>query len=321
MQTLRQAPVIIKPKKKKKVWPKILLGLIFVLILFYGILFFLPVNERADKPYFQTDKPLILAHQGGELLAPSNTVVAFDKAVQMGVEILELDIHMTKDGHLVVIHDSTVDRTTNGSGRVDELTLNEIQSFDGGYSFKDLNGNYSYRDQDVYIPTLEELFQRYGHMRFNIEIKDTYPKGADSQIELKLWELIQKYNLEDQVLVVSFQHDIVKRFDDLAQGRVAIAGGSDEVRKLVILHKLFLNRLYKPSVDAIQIPTKQSGINLVDKRLIKEAEKMNMQVHYWTINDEQTMRQLLELGAHGIITDRPDMLLKVRQEYLNKNNK
>jgi glycerophosphoryl diester phosphodiesterase len=198
---------------------------------------------------------------------------------------------------------------------VDDFTLADLQKLDAGYNFKDLNGEYSYRGKGVYIPSLEELFQRYGDMRLNIEIKDAYPINGESQIERKLWELIQKYHMEDKVLVVSFDQELVKRFDQFAKGRVALAGGKSEITKFVLFHKLFLNGLYHPQVDAVQIPTKESILDLTDAKLINGAHKRNMFVHYWTIDDEQTMRYLLDRGADGIITNRPDILMNVIKDY------
>ena len=258
---------------KKSILKKIGLVLGTILVV-YAALYFFPVPDRPDKPYFMNERPLVIAHQGGELIAPSNTMIAFEQAYEMGVDVLEFDIHMTKDGHLVLIHDDTVDRTTNGAGRVDSYTLEELQKLDAGYHFRDLNGELSYRGvEGAYIPTVEEMFKRFPSMRMNIEIKDTYPKGADSQIEYKLWELIQKYGMAEKVLVVSFDHEIIRRFDSFAKGKVALAGGRDEIKSFVIFHKLFLNGLYRPEVDAIQIPIEDSGFDLTDRKLINGAHK------------------------------------------------
>ncbi|GER92239.1 hypothetical protein KDW_64010 [Dictyobacter vulcani] len=130
-----------------------------------------------------------------------------------GVDFLDIDVHMTRDGHLVGIHDATVDRTTNGQGRVDSYTLAELQQLDAGYHFQDLQGTNSYRGRGVKIPALEEIFQTYAakyHLHF--EIKDAYPKSGPSQIEEKLWALIQRYGVEERVIVSSFIQAVVTRF-------------------------------------------------------------------------------------------------------------
>ncbi len=128
-------------------------------------------------------KPYILAHQGGELLAPTNTMAAFAVADSIGVDFLDIDVHMTKDGHLVGIHDSTVDRTTNGRGRVDSYTLAELQKLDAGYRFQDVRGAYSYRGKGVRIPELEEVFATYAASCYlHFEVKDVYPKNGHPKL-------------------------------------------------------------------------------------------------------------------------------------------
>lgn len=302
---------------RKGLFRKILLGIALILIALYIIHFILYFAFVPKQPDIFTGlkKPMLIAHQGGEQLAPSNTIIAFDLARQYEVDVLETDIHMTKDGHLVAIHDATVDRTTNGTGRVDSFTLAELQQLDAGYHFKDLNGNYSYRGKGAYIPTLEELFQRYGQdYYFNVEIKDRYPQDGESEIEQKLWELIKKYNLQSKVIVASFDNSIVKRYEEFAQGESPLGAGKAEVVKFVLTSKAFLSGYYRPGSQVLQIPTENSGFNLKTKQIIKDAHRLNMQVHYWTINDKETMRDLLELGADGIMTDRPDLLLEVMKE-------
>ena len=257
---------------------------------------------------------LVIAHQGGEHLAPSNTLASFKNAEELGVDVIELDIHMTKDGHLVTIHDPTVDRTTDGEGRVNDLTLEEVQKLDAGDYFKDLDGNYSYRDQGVYIPTIEEVFAEIPHMRWNIEIKDSNDPELYRTISEKLWEIIKQYRLEEKVLIAAFDQNIIDIVLDVTDGEALVSGGREEIKKFVILHKIFLNGLYRPTIDAIQIPTEDSNINLIDSNMIRGAERKNIDVHYWTINDVETMKVLIELGANGIITDRPDLLLDLLKE-------
>ena len=259
--------------------------------------------------------PYLLAHQGGEHLAPSNTMAAFAVAESIGVDFLDIDVHMSKDGHLVGIHDHTVDRTTNGHGRVDTYTLAELQTLDAGYHFQDLQGNYSYRGKGVSIPALEEVFNTYGakyHLHF--EIKDAYPKDGPSLIEEKLWTLIQKYAMEKRVIVGAFQQKIIERFQQLSAGQVAVGAGTAEVAQFVVAHKLCIPGLYHQRSDVLEIPLRSYGINLKDRSLIERAHQLDMQVYYWTIDDQPTMQELIELGADGIFTNRPDLLKEVMSE-------
>jgi len=261
-------------------------------------------------------RPLMLTHQGGELLAPCNTMAAFDRADEIGgSDFFDMDIHMTKDGHLVGIHDETVDRTTNGHGRVDSYTLEELQQLDAGYNFQDLAGNYSYRGKGVRIPTVEELFSKYADKYYlHFEIKDTYPKNGPSQIEEKLWALIRKYHMEKRVIVASFEQEIMKRFNQLTGGQVVTGASRAEIKQFVLAHKLNLPALYRRKSHVLEIPPTRSGFNLKDRKLIEGAHRLGMEVYYWTIDDLAEMKELLELGADGLFTNRPDLFKTLREE-------
>jgi glycerophosphoryl diester phosphodiesterase len=261
-------------------------------------------------------KPLIFAHQGGELLAPTNTMAAFAVADAIGgVDFLDIDVHMTRDGHLVGIHDSTVDRTTNGHGRVDSYRLADLQKLDAGYRFQDLQGEYSYRGKGVRIPTLEEVFRAYaGKYYLHFEVKDAYPKDGQSQIEEKLWKLISDYSMEKKVIVSSFQQSIVRRFNQLAQGQVVIGAGRSEVIGFVLAHTSRLPLLYRRYSHVLEIPLSSKGISLKKRSLIEKAHRLGLEVYYWTIDDVPTMKELIELGADGLFTNRPDLLTETIHE-------
>lgn len=299
-----------KPKLRRKIF----LGGIVLLVTFLLCVNFLPVQKRPSQPFFTSERPLVISHQGGELLAPSNTMASFTLSKDLGVDVLEFDIHISKDGHLVAIHDPTVDRTTNGTGAVSELTLKEIQALDAGYHFKDLEGNFSYRGKGIYIPTLEEIFEEFPDLRMNIEIKDDNPPERLDDISKKLASLIKKYKMEEKVIVASFDQSIIKKFNQYSDGEVSLAGGKNEVISFVVFHKFFLRNLYQPKVDAFQLPTSESIFDLTDQKLIEGAHRRGMDIHYWTIDDKETMRKLIELGADGIITNRPDILLDLLKE-------
>ncbi|SHG18894.1 glycerophosphodiester phosphodiesterase [Ornithinibacillus halophilus] len=301
----------IKKKKSKLKW--IGFGLIGILLV-WGILYIFPSGQIQQVAYFDNERPLVIAHQGGEHLAPSSTMVAFQQAVEIGVDVLEFDVHMTKDDYLVAIHDPTVDRTTDGEGKVIDLTLEEIQKLDAGYYFQDLEGEYSYRGQGIHIPTVEEIFNAYPNMKYVIEIKDTNEPELYQTVSEALWQTIEKHGLEEKVLIASFDHAIIDLVKEVSDGEALVSGGREEIKKFVILHKLFLNGLYSPTVEAVQIPTEDSNINLMDKKIIRGAERKGMDVHYWTINDKEMMEQLIDLDAGGIITDRPDLLIELLDE-------
>lgn len=272
------------------------------------------MNEQTSSLFPALKKPYIFAHQGGEQLAPANTMAAFAVADALGgIDFMDIDIHMTKDGHLVGIHDSTVDRTTNGHGRVDSYNLADLQKLDAGYRFQDLQGRYSYRGKGVTIPALEEVFSVYAakyHLHF--EVKDAYPKGGPSTIEEKLWELIQRYHMEKKVIVSSFEQPIVRRFRQLSQGQVVIGASRAEITRFVLAQTVHLPVLYRRFSHVFSIPPARSGFNLKKRNLIEAAHRLDMDVYYWTIDDVPTMKELIDLGADGLFTSRPDLL----KEYL-----
>lgn len=293
------------------------LGVVLGIVLTTWLAIYLwPAEKRPDRAFYREGDPDILniAHRGGKGLAPEGTMAAFDNASRLKVDVFEFDIHMTKDGHLVVIHDDTVDRTTNGTGRVNDLTLAEIQALDAGYHFIDQNGEHVYRDQDVYIPTVAEVFEKYPDMRHLIEIKDTNAPILYEDIIQELWGLIQTYNMEDNVMTGSFDHAINERFEVVTQGEIPIGAGEQEVRKFANLHVPYLNGLAKSNVDSFQLPTEAEGYDLTTNNIIQSAKNRNISLYYWTINEEATMRDLIDKGVDGIMSDYPDRVRRVLTE-------
>lgn len=289
------------------------LVLIVLMMILWIFVYSLPPRRSHRLHLFERKQPLVIAHQGGKGLAPSSTMPAFQRARSLGVDVLEFDVHMTSDGHLVAIHDPTVDRTTDGSGKVNDMTLAEIKRLDAGYSFQDEHGSYPYRGKGVTIPTVEEIFSATSDpdMLYIIEIKHTNDPALYEEIATKLWGIIEKFRLEERVIIASFDQNIIDTVLKISGRQALVSAGKREATKFVLTHKLFLNGLYRPGVDALHFPLKSSGFNLVDKKLIRGAQRRGMQIHYWTVNDPETMGKLLELGADGIMTDYPDRLMKL----------
>jgi glycerophosphoryl diester phosphodiesterase len=257
---------------------------------------------------------LVLGHQGASAYAPSNTLESFKLAMEQGADILELDVSMTKDGVVVVSHDVTIDRMSNGKGYIKSMTLAELRQYDFGYGFTPDNGaTYPYRGKGVTIPTLEDVFKTFPGTRVNIELKQEDPSEAAA-----VWAVVQKYQMEDKVLINAFPTKPMQDWATAAGNRVAIGGAFSDMLKFVIYYLPHLDWLYHPTVDCFQIPTDQNvgpfNIRLDQKRLIDRAHKDGIKVHYWTVNDAETMRRLIAIGADGIITDRPDVAVQVLKE-------
>lgn len=296
----------------------ILLGLVAIIWL---AIFLWPVEERPDHAFYRENDPEVMniAHGGGLGLAPDATIAAFDASIESGADILEYDTHITADGHLVVIHDSTVDRTTDGTGLVNEMTLAEIQDLDAGYHWQDENGETPYRGEGLYIPTVEEVLSAYPDQRHLIEMKDTNQPELYEDVIQELWRVIQTTAMESNVMVGSFTHSINERFEEVSESQIPIGGGEEAIRSFVTMHVPFLNGLANSEFDALQIPVEQEGFDLTQGNILRGASARNKVVYYWTINDEEEMRYLVEKGADGIMTDYPDLLQSVIDEFQNEN--
>ena len=272
-------------------------------------------QQREGKPALQFDRPIVLAHRGGTHLAPEHTMPAFEKSAQLGVDGFEIDIRLTKDEEIIVFHDATIDRTTDGFGLVAEMTLEEINAFNHGYQFEDLEGNTTFRDQKVDVVTLRELLETYPNMLVSIDIKDAPDTYEGSLMPSKLWRLIEELGVEDRVVVTSFYGEQVDRFNLYAQNRVALGAGESDIRKAFTAFSSQFGHLYHPKVDVFQIPTKSGVVALDSTKFIQFLNDLNIPVHYWTINDLVTMNKLIRNGAKGIITDRPDIAMILLQKY------
>ncbi|MED3660292.1 glycerophosphodiester phosphodiesterase [Ureibacillus sp. FSL K6-8385] len=278
---------------------------------------FIKPQKREGKEVLKK-APVVLAHRGGAKLAPEHTMIAFEKAFEFGVDGFEIDVRLTKDEEIVVIHDETIDRTSDGMGSVKDFTLEELRNFNFAFHFKDGEGNYPYRNQKAEIVTLKELFEKFPNMYINIDIKDSPETYEGSLMPSKLWRLIEECHAEDRVVVTSFYSEQVDRFNLYAQNRVALGAGETDVRKAFTAFTSQFGHLYHPKVDVFQIPTKHGRFSLDSPKFIAYLNNFNIPVHYWVIDDEEQMMKLLDKGAQGIITDRPDIAVPLVRNWIEK---
>ncbi|MCA9913430.1 MAG: glycerophosphodiester phosphodiesterase [Anaerolineae bacterium] len=288
---------------------------VFIIIAIAVYVFFvLAVPPMPEHPFFargENDTVLVIAHQGGDGLRPSNTMASFEHAMELGVDVLEMDIHSTSDGVLVTIHDDTVDRTTDGTGRVQDMTFEELQQLDAGYNWPTLQEaqaeieGHPYRGEGITIPSLEEIFQAFPDMRMNIEIKQELPS-----IVQPFCDLLREYEMTDQVLVASFHESTMQEFR-AACPEVPTSGVESEITVFYALNVVGLAGAYLPSAYAFQVPEYSGDLHVVTSRFVRAAAEHNIEVHPWTINTRDDMERILETGAQGIITDYPDVLLDV----------
>jgi glycerophosphoryl diester phosphodiesterase len=274
------------------------------------------VPDASSRNYYDnTHRPLVIAHQGGDGLWPGDTMYAFARAVELGVDVLEMDAHITKDGAIVLMHDETVDDTTDGTGLIEDLTLAELKGLDAAYAWSNDQGEtFPFRGQGIRAPTLNEVFEAFPEMRYVIEIKLT-----QNPIDKPLCDLIRQHNMQEKVMVASFHDEAMQNFR-AACPEVATSASRTEVRNFVLLGKVFLSGFIAPQYQAIQPPfdPKESlNIPIMTERFIREAHAKNIKVEPWTVNDPELMRQYIEWGVDGIITDRPDLIIEILKEMEN----
>ncbi len=265
--------------------------------------------RRPGHPFFG-GAPLLIAHRGGAELAPENTMAAFRQAVdEWDADILEMDVRLTSDGRVVVIHDETVDRTTDGRGPIRNIPWAKARRLDAAYHFRDLNGKHSMRGEGVRLPLFAEVLEAFPQMRIIVE-----PKAAGAAAPLV--RDIRAAGAEERVLVGA-------QFEATRAGAHGYEGPWGATRKQAtrfwILHHVGLaGRCYTPAADGFQLPEWSGRFHAVTPRLIRAAHAVNMPVYVWTVNDPHDMRRLLGWGADGIMTDRPDILAEVLEEVAER---
>lgn len=269
------------------------------------------LRKKSETRAIRSDWPLNFAHRGASARAPENTLEAFRLAMEAGAGGLELDVHMSSDGEVVVIHDATVDRTTDGSGAVAGMTLDELRGLDAGYSFSPDGGQtFPYRGRGVGIPTLAEVYEEFPATYVNIEMKEAQPG-----VEEAVMEVIREAGAEERTLVVSNRHGVVRRFRRLCGDLILTGASRREIRDFYLLSRLRLEGSSRPPYDALQVPLDYRGIPLVTPRFLEAAHSRGVRVDVWTINDPGEMRRLLDLGVDVIMTDRPEALTGVLEGH------
>lgn len=284
-----------------------------LLILFSLMLAAALMPDAPSKPYYESiEPPLLIAHQGGDGVWPGDTMYAYEHAVEIGADVLEMDAHITKDGQIVLMHDEKVDRTTDGTGLIEDLTVDQLKQLDAAYQWSNDGGkSFPYRGQDIQVPTLAELFQKFPEMRYVIEIKLT-----QNPIDKPLCDLIRKYDMQNKVVIASFHDEAMQNFRTSCP-EVATSASRGEVTKFVLLGKIFLSGLIAPQFQSIQPPydpSESMNIPIMTKRFIREAHAKNVAVEPWTVDDPELMKKYIEWGVDGIMTDRPDLMIEVLKD-------
>ena len=234
---------------------------------------------------------------------------AFSGALELGFRYIETDVHLSRDGHLVVFHDEGLERTTDGRGRIRDFTLSELERLDAGYGFSPDGRSHPWRGAGLRVPTLAQVFELSPTVALNVEMKQS---GVG--LPRVLWDFIEARGLHDRILVASAEQELGKEFRAIARGRVATSASAREAFELWAAARVGGAALVPIAYDALQLPPFYYRLEVITERLLRAAHARGVQVHAWTIDDPDEMRRLLALGVDGLMTDRPDLLLQVVRE-------
>lgn len=252
-------------------------------------------------PFFEGERPLVIGHRGAAGTQPENTLASFAAALDQGAHILESDIHVTRDGTPVLLHDPDVERVTESHGPASEFDWRALRELDAGYRFQDPDGAFSARNAGHHIPSLEEAFEAFPDARFNLEIKCNDPAAIRATLDL-----VQRFDRSDRTLLAAGEDEIMGALRAaLAQHDVKPAMGAC-LAEIVAAVKSATGEGEMPAgVMALQIPPNFAGKPLATEDLIQHAHAHQVEVHVWTVNELSEIDLLLSRGADGIITDFP----------------
>lgn len=257
----------------------------------------------APVSFFAPRRPRAIGHRGAAGLAPENTLVSLAVADALGVEYLEIDVHGTRDGRVVIIHDPTLERTTDGAGPVAQHSWAELQRLDAGFHFSFDGRHFPFRGQGVRIPSFEAVLGAFPDCCFNIEVKQEQPPLAASVIDI-----VRRMSAQGRVLLTAENHSIMEAIRTGAEGEIVTGMSAADVMG-------FMDRLmrqdwegYAPPGRALQVPPAYDGMELVTAESVRAAHAVGLEVHVWTINDPAEIDRLLGLGVDGIVSDRPGLV-------------
>jgi glycerophosphoryl diester phosphodiesterase len=297
----------VTSKRAKVIGALVLCGVVMISAL-YATLAWSTEESAPEYKFSRQDarRLLVIAHRGGAGLWPENTLYAFERARALGVDMIETDVHSTADGVLVVMHDATVDRTTDGTGRINEMTLAQLKKLDAGYRFStDGMKTFPQRGRGLTVPTLEEVFAQFPEMSFTIEPKQERPSLAKP-----LCRIIREKGMTNKVFIGSFRQTVLDEFRKECP-EVATSASPVEVGEFMSKHKAVRDDAYRPVMRALQVPEYAGGIQVLSKDFVQAAHARNLQVHAWTVNETSAMSRLIEFGVDGVMTDYPDRLISL----------
>jgi glycerophosphoryl diester phosphodiesterase len=271
-----------------------------------------------DNPWLER-RVVAYAHQGGSHEGPSSTLWAIERALEAGASAVELDVHATRDRRIVVCHDETIDRTTDATGAISDLTLAELRDLDNAYWWIEGDAvtpgrpahEYPLRgrapaDRRLGVATLEEVVAAFPGVALNLDIKRTAPEVEP--YEQLLYDELRRFGMVEHVIVASFHDAAIQAFRSLAPEVATSAATGETAAFYFSLHE---GTPVVPPVVAFQVPDRFGDVTVVDERFVEAAHAAGVAVHVWTINEVDLMADLADLGVDGIVSDRPSALAAV----------
>jgi glycerophosphoryl diester phosphodiesterase len=261
-------------------------------------------------PFFGTTRPRVFAHRGGRALGPENTLPAFERGLAAGADGLELDVHLSSDGVVVVCHDATLDRTTNTSGAINRYTAAELSRVDAGYRWADGHGAYPVRGCGVGVPTLRDVLRRFGDVPIIIEMKvDHREMGRAVAAEVLAASAV------DRVCAAS---DGTRAMRAAREALPDMATSATRWDVRLALYRSWAHWPVRPmAYGGYQVPEAAGLIRVVSPTFIRHAHEADLEVQVWTVDEAADMKRLLAWGVDALISNRPDLAASVRDQFMS----
>jgi glycerophosphoryl diester phosphodiesterase len=266
------------------------------------------MRSTIDSDFFSLPLPRVFGHRGSGGTHPENTLPSFQAAVDAGARYLETDVHMTRDGEIVISHDDNLERTCARPGRIREMSYAEIARSDAGHSFAPDGADFPFRGKGIGVPRLAEVLTTYRNLRFNIDIKPDQPGVVERTLKV-----IQSGGMRRMVLLASEHQERLNEIRTLAPDIPTNFGYHEVAGFLAAMAAKDAN--YQPPGEALQIPPEYYSWKLATAETIETARRLGVEVHVWTINEEPEMRAMLAVGVHGIMSDFPARLVEVIRRH------
>jgi glycerophosphoryl diester phosphodiesterase len=269
--------------------------------------------SSVDRHPFASREKLVFAHRGGAKLAPENTLAAFENGLALGSDGIECDVHLSRDGIPVVIHDKTLERTTDAIGPVNLRTAEELAQVDAGYRFRAADGSHPFRNRGVGVPTLEAVIKACAGARVIIEMKESAPALA-----LAVLQVVRRTKAIDRVCVGSFYR---RGLDVIRAEEPAIATSAAEHEARWTLYRAWCRWPLSTArgYSAFQVPERAGRLRVVSPAFVHQAHRDGARVDVWVVDGADDITRLFSWGVDGVITDRPDVAVATRDDWCRRS--